>query len=111
LTLADRPWVVLGLSNQTLGGTPLPLPIPAPLSLGNCLVYVSGEFAMPMPYDLPSGPSRFVPTYSMSVPPASGLLGLSFYAQFVVEHIDTLSCLFCPEFFGTSNYATLVVGI
>jgi hypothetical protein len=70
------PYGLLGLSNTTFNGLPLPLDLTV-IGLTGCTAYTSGDTSLPMSLPSAAGTS----TWSLPIPSGSYLLGIEIYLQ------------------------------
>lgn len=93
----DRPVLLLGVSDQRIGTTPLPLLLPTSITNGvpGCLVLQSTDLAILMPYQAPFPPTKFESQAVLTIPNDAGLLGLPFFAQWMNWHRER-QAIFLP---------------
>lgn len=106
-----HPYLVLGRSNQSWGGVPLPWPLPPGLAWNQptgATLYVSLDVLLPMPM---VSPFAYATSVRFPIPNVPALIGVDVYAQFVTYHdIFTLTG---PRsvFWCTGNALHLRLGI
>lgn len=105
-------FLLVGSSNQSWGGVPLPFVIPLAMTWGYaCLAHVSGEVLLQVSGPLASQGSSEAASTSFMIPNLPALVGQRLYLQWLVQRWQVgINCPHPWPYFYTSNAAEITIG-
>ncbi len=105
-------YLLIGASNQTWGGVPLPFVLPLSLTQGAaCLAQVSGEIVLQVAGPLAGKGSSEAAALAFMIPNVPALVGQRLYLQWLVQRWQVgITCPLPWPYFYTSNAAEITIG-